>query len=359
MAVFERGKDIYVATERWRDACLLGEGSILSDERLWNRKGFEDLVEYYVENPDEGEGGFFSKLQGQLRSAPKGAVKLLAEVFWILYLYVSRKAMTKNTKHSQIRRIWEWSGDELPEKAEGQLAYFDDGIGHPGTGFFTHRWRELKWFILAMHEWFGKPLQDRKVLLSQPWDFAQWLEATPESRGRQFRHILLHLLFPVEFERVSTSSHKRQILKKLAAPADGVPVNVDPSDRVAVDKALFALRRELEQQYGTDLDFYDTEISEQWAQPSQTTPLIKYGEAVGRRAGSLVSGTFWILSRLDDQPRPGGTALGGVQATEPYRDRVGLSWRSSRILLKRGNRRVPQDRERNGTTKMERRACML
>jgi 5-methylcytosine-specific restriction enzyme B len=46
----------------------------------------------------------------------------------------------------------------------------------------------------------------------------------------------------------------------------------DPSDRMALDKALLTLRRKLEEQYGLDFDFYQAGVWEKWGQAAQTTP---------------------------------------------------------------------------------------
>lgn len=267
MALFQPAQKTYEAAERWKNDCLLNQGSIFSEESLWNPSGFTGLMEHYVNNLDDGEGDFFSKLERQLKPTPKSVIKLTSEMFWALYLYPSRKAMTANTKRSQIKMIWNWSGESFPSGAEDQLSCLDDGIGHPGTAYNTHRWRELMWFVIAMNDWFGKSIAERQNLLADPWEFSEWLENTPESSGRQFRHILLHLLFPQDFERASTASHKRQIFKSLSEDATAI----DPSDRIALDKALLSLRGKLEKQYGAGFDFYEPEISEQWMQTAQPT----------------------------------------------------------------------------------------
>ncbi len=276
MARFEKATRVYEEVSRWRDECLLGERSALSTHQLWNKAGFEYLNNYYAENLDEGEGDFFGKLQGQLAPAPPEAKRLAAELFWVMYLYPVPWAMTPETKTHQIRTIWEWSGEQLPTQQRSAFDVLSVGVGHPGTAYNTHRWRELLFFILAMREWYAKPPQERGRLLSDPWAFAQWLESTPQSEGRQLRHVLLHFLFPDTFERTSTGTHKRQLLSKLTEHLGKQPPNVDSSDRVAIDREILRLREELEKEYGEGFDFYDEQIRPLWldkpsADPSKTS----------------------------------------------------------------------------------------
>lgn len=271
MALYKPAEKIYEAAQEWKIDCLVNEGSVFSNQSLWNRKGFEELMTHYVNNLDEGEGTFFTKLKRQLEPTPKHVVKLASELFWVLYLYPSHKAMTAATKTSQIKMIWNWSGESVPSETERQLRLLEGGVGHPGTAYNTHRWRELMWFVIAMHEWFGKAIDERQNLLAKPWDFAKWLEKTPESSGRQFRHILLHLLFPNDFERASTASHKRQILAGMGKDTVEAPTKIHSTDRVAIDRALLSLRARLEEQHGKGFDFYQPEIWEQWTQTTKPT----------------------------------------------------------------------------------------
>ena len=56
--------------------------------------------------------------------------------------------------------------------------------------------------------------QRRRDLLADPWNFKAWLVA--DDGGEQMmRHILLHLLFPDEFERIASGTHKYRIRDQL------------------------------------------------------------------------------------------------------------------------------------------------
>ncbi len=45
---------VYQAAERWRDRCLLGNGSVFTDAQLWREEHFrESLQKNYVDKPEK------------------------------------------------------------------------------------------------------------------------------------------------------------------------------------------------------------------------------------------------------------------------------------------------------------------
>ena len=115
MARLAEAAPILEAAEQWKNDCLLGGGSVFSDKSLWTRPNFEALNRFYVNNLDEGEGDFFGKLKKQLEPAPAGAKQLAAELFWVMYLMVHESGARSETKRFQIKKVWEWSGEPLPQ----------------------------------------------------------------------------------------------------------------------------------------------------------------------------------------------------------------------------------------------------
>ncbi|HEY7769889.1 AAA family ATPase, partial [Longimicrobium sp.] len=263
MARWHRSPEALEAARDWRDRCLLADGSILSGNRLWTLENLLHLDRHFVQNLDEGEGDFLQKLEAQLAPAPAQAKQLAAEILWILYLSVSERGMKGATKRIQIRRAWEWSGERLPDAPKlGEP--LERGVGFPGTAFNTGRWRELVFCIELFRDWKRLRRSDAESLISDPWRFAEWVDRHPASKNRQFRHMLLYLLFPESFERVMTSSHKEQILRRLGAKL-GLDVAVDGMDRMAVDRALVSLRRRLEERFdGAEADYYEGPIRSEW-----------------------------------------------------------------------------------------------
>jgi 5-methylcytosine-specific restriction enzyme B len=153
MARYHKAEPILQAATEWKSRCLLGERSIFTDRPLWTAENFRALDRYFVRNLDEGEGRFFPKLKAQLAPAPASAKQLAAELFWVMYLVVSKSAQTGASKRLQIRQVWEWSGEPLPEESPFLGDLLDEGVAHPGTAYQTHRWRELLFFITMMGDW--------------------------------------------------------------------------------------------------------------------------------------------------------------------------------------------------------------
>ena len=305
MARNTEASEILEAAERWKNNCLLGGGSVLSDKRLWTRDNFAALDRYYVNNLDEGEGDFFGRLKKQLEPAPPAAKQLAAELFWVMYLMVVESAVRAETKRFQIKKVWEWSGEPLPEDLPALGDLLAAGVSSPGIAYSMHRWRELVFFVTAMCHWMVIERPRREELLADPWGFAEWLEAREHARGRQLRHVLLFLLFPDQFDRILTTSHKQQIVRKFSATWEETP-ELDYSDRVALDRAVLAVRERLEaSDEGEEVDFYRRPALDIWQEPKEpgtrgtepaTSPLPPSAEAEKWFAEQFGEVRAWLLS---------------------------------------------------------------
>lgn len=251
------------AAKRWKQRCLLGGGSLFTDEPLWTSRNFDQLRIHFVENPDEGSEPFYEKLRRQLGPATPEAKRLWSEMTWAFYLIV--RDVKPKTKRDRIARVWEWSGAQLPED---HWALDDDvltGCANSGAGR-AHQWRELRFVVLVMLDWFSRSVQEHEALATDPWKFAGWLADRRLVQGRQFRHALLFLLFPDSFEPILVGSHKGEIVKGFArlwgetSPADG--------DDVAIDRRLLDTRKRLQAEHeGEDIDFYRAPFADEWRKP--------------------------------------------------------------------------------------------
>ena len=203
---------ILATAEKWKQHCLLDGGSLFSEESLWTRENFDQLRIYFVENLDKGSGKFYEKLEQQLDPASPDAKCLWAEMTWALFLIVYHGMLKPETKRDQIRQVWEWSGSKLPDNHWALGEVLAKGVVNPGQAYNTSRWRECRFFITTMISWFSLSSEDRKALLTDPWDFAEWLDSQKYCQGRQFRHAFLYLLFPDEFEAIMSQGHKEKIV---------------------------------------------------------------------------------------------------------------------------------------------------
>ena len=263
--------NILDAAEKWKQQCLLDGGSLFSEESLWTRENFDQLQIYFVENLDKGSGNFYEKLKLQLAPSPPEAKHLWAEMTWVIFLIVYRGVLKPETKRDQIRQVWEWSGSVLPDNHWALGEVLAKGVVNPGQAYNTSRWRECRFFITTMISWFSLSSEDRVSLLTDPWDFAEWLDAQEYCQGRQFRHAFLHLLFPDEFEAIMSQGHKEKIVNAFSKQWNQDLLTND-KDSIALDQALLKIRERLKTEYpDKKVDFYSSQFKDIW-QSSQPAP---------------------------------------------------------------------------------------
>ena len=277
MARFKDAETILEAAKHWQQQCLIGEGSLFSDRSLWIRSNFEELRALYVENlDDQSDDSFLVKLERQLASGSPDALCLWAEMTWAYRLIQSRRSMGPERKRARISQIWNWSGRDFPKDHELlDDAVLGAGVVNPGTAYNTLAWKEFRFFVVAMLKWYSLERDEREPLLERPWDLASWLDETEFATGRMFRHALLFLLFPDQFEPIVSNQGKRRIVSKLHHGD-----RPDASNQLELDRALFAIRQRLEDQFpDEDVHFYLSPIKELWQGPA-SPKLPKTGEAV-------------------------------------------------------------------------------
>lgn len=251
------------AASHWRDKCLFREGSVFNESELWTKENFEALKRAYVDNPiDDSTRRFYDKLREQLGDYPAPIKQLMAELVWVVLLFPSRIRGEK--KREDVRTIWSWSGKHLPENHPLMMLPLEHGVGHAGTAFNTHRWREVRFFCELMCLWHRLTRVERDRLLADPWEFAGWIDESTPSVNRALRHVLLFLLFPEQFERIAITRHRRAIVfafsRLLGNELDVRDVRKLPL--VQLDKKILEIRRKLEaQNVGAEIDFYRPPIS--------------------------------------------------------------------------------------------------
>ena len=259
------------AADRWKRQCLLDGGSLFDEETLWTSEHFAELHRHFVERPAEGSRSFEEKLRDQLEPASPQATRLWAEITWVYYLLVI--SVKPVTKLDRIRRVYQWSGTEL---SEDHWALGEDVLGrglvHPGIGFAAHQWREFRFIVTLMCDWTSRSATDRQALLRDPWEFAKWVDAQPDGRGRQFRHALLFLVFPDQFEPIMSISNKRAIVTAFRDQT-GDRSDVDRLDRLGLDQLLLATRERLQETHpGREINFFDAPFRDAWHESSPTEP---------------------------------------------------------------------------------------
>lgn len=249
----------------WKERCLKHNGGLLSADSVWNRDNLQQLVSFFVNTPDESNLDFVEKLKSQLAPASAGAKKLAAEILYVMLLCPSNTYAAR--KREVIKTIWDWSGESLDETHSLLQDAVLDGVGSGGTGFNTNRWREFRFAILFLEAFFKLDQQKRSDLLEDGWEFAKWLEGIPECESRQFRHMILFMLFPDNFERIFGGTDRGEVVSAFT----GEPKKqVSKYSALEIDKKLLEIREKEAGKRGIlELDFYAPPLSNIWQKNAQ------------------------------------------------------------------------------------------
>jgi 5-methylcytosine-specific restriction protein B len=258
---------ILSAAAHWREAALLREGSVFIEKRLWTVENLEALDRHFVRNLDEGDRGFLEKLEDQLAPTPPAAKQLAAEMMWLMYLCPS--SLTVRHKREVPKTIWSWSSEAFPESTRWLAEEVLTGIGSAGAGFNQNQWRELTFVINLMQAFRRLPVEQSARILANGWNFAEWLRQVPDWRARQFRHMILYLLFPDDFERIFGQQDRRRIASAFSGQSFQAINSLDPLE---LDRLFRETRKKLESEYRTDkLDYYVTPLKERWKRENVAT----------------------------------------------------------------------------------------
>ena len=188
------------ASQHWKEVALLSDEAVFAQEPVWTLPYIQDLKRYFIDQPDEGKDSFLDKLEKQLGSTEPEVKQLAAEMLWVIYLCPDN--ITKPRKIGNIRLVWEWSGEPFPENSDWLTDDVLGGAGNAGTGFNTNIPDELAFFIRIMIAFKSLAESERRETLSDGGKLGKWLEQIPECDRRQFRNMILFLLFPDDFEHI-------------------------------------------------------------------------------------------------------------------------------------------------------------
>ena len=256
----KESKDILEAAEHWRRNGILLDGSVFGEKSLWKMEHFESLNQYFANQLDDGAGNFFEKLSNQLAPTVPEVKQLAAEILWVMFLCPSN--IGKEKKREGILTIWGWSEEPLPENSRWLSDAILAGIGSGGVSYNTNRWRELTFVIRVIMAFKQLTRPERDVLLKDGWGFAEWLEQIPECDVRQFRHMMLFLLFPDDFERIFGGTDRKKIVSAFSGKSKA---QVNALSALKVDRELAAIRKTQEETFSTkELDFYVPPLRDLW-----------------------------------------------------------------------------------------------
>lgn len=269
MSRYCSGRDIapvLEAAQSWKEKCLLGGGSVFGDESLWNAENSKELYrlwETYYKGDQSVQPVDLAKTllsPCDTKSRQESLARLIAEMYWVMYL-CPRKLLKIETKRNRIRDAWGLSGKELEESHSYLSEKTLQGTGNPGQRFNRSFWAEFGYFADVLAHLLPMESDERKSLMSDSWKFSEWLEGFSGDWGKvQFRHMLLFLLFPDEFERVFSAEDRKAIAIAFNPDLQGVE-EMSPCD---LDKLLLETRQKKEREKGRSIDWYEESLESEW-----------------------------------------------------------------------------------------------
>ena len=160
------------------------------------------------------------------------------------------------TKRNLVKTVLSW-GQQSVEDTHPAMAVLSRGIGSGGQGYNTRRPNEIAFVINLARSFKQLSPAEQAAALSGPWTFRQLVDGVPGADSAQFRHMILHLLFPDAFERIASNNHKWKLEKTFHGLA-----GADLTDR---DERLLAIRQRLTEVLGKpSLDFYEPPLVVAW-----------------------------------------------------------------------------------------------
>lgn len=250
---------IYPVCERFRRDCLAADRSLFDPSRgVWTEATAKDFHHRFVEAP-RGGGNFMDQYQAQLAGAPSTTVQYAAELLYLYLLIVAPAAISAVKKRELIAEVVGWSSDPLALDEDLDAA-LEVGLVRPGTFYMSARHRQISHQAQFFLRWKRLDAARRREALDDPWAFRDELYATATKGdgGAAQRRALLHLVHPEAFEAITSPKH--------VAAAVGAFAHRVPESTADVDRALIAIRRSLEDEFG-DMDFYRSPIRELWLKP--------------------------------------------------------------------------------------------
>ena len=122
----EKDDKTYAAASRWVDCALRTNGSLFTPGKvIWTRGLLAELHIRFLDQPDEGAGDFFEKLEGQLSGSTAEVYQLMGEVMYVYFLILARAG----NKQERIERVLGWSPTqvEIPSVNGGAIMYLEGG----------------------------------------------------------------------------------------------------------------------------------------------------------------------------------------------------------------------------------------
>jgi hypothetical protein len=245
---------VYAAGGRFVHECLRSDGSLFTPGRtIWSPGNLDDFhLRFVVQEKTEG-GSFIERLEEQLEGASDETIQLTAESLFVNYLCEDdTRAATKRQGIAQILG-WMASPVAIPDELDEAFA---SGLAAVGVAR-AQRWQQARFLLEFTRTW--KELEEgrRDDLLTNVWEFREFVHSLPKHSASIQIEGLLHLVFPEPFESIVSPNSKRDIVHTFLA----IP-GVDTRENV--DRNIQVIRQALAPIIGEEFGFYDPSVAPIW-----------------------------------------------------------------------------------------------
>ena len=250
----------FVALQHIRETALTRYDSLFTPEhKLWSLENLGRFHVLFVERFDLGAGSFLEKWQTQLEGAGDDLLQLAAELLYVQQFFTSVTGPEKKLENVRDVLAWCKQPPSIPNWAIDGLSW---GLARDQS-FNQHRPFHLGWLDEYLIHWQELPEGERSQLLNDPWRYAQDVRAIEFSHGahQPMREAWLYMIFPDNFENISSRTHKQQI-------RDAFNELLPNGTSSNIDLDLYEIRKRLTSKYGEGFHFYELPIVEKWQQSS-------------------------------------------------------------------------------------------
>ncbi|OKH85172.1 ATPase AAA [Mycobacterium sp. ST-F2] len=246
------------------DAGLGRDDSLLTPGvPVWTREHLDALIADYVDKPDTGGGGFFTKLEKQLANSSPVIIQLFAELLILQSLPIIN--LGGKLKVAQVEGVLKLSGSPVDLPSDVRAALMSGGVFHGGQAFTTYRWAQLVYLITFARHFKSLSVERRVEALSEPLAFREEVLAIPTGQAAQ-RQSLLYLAFPQYYLPVVKASHRKSIRDSFASEFLAGPTGDIDEDLNEIYEAMVAAE-------GGHVDLYAPPWIDRWQNFEPSIPV--------------------------------------------------------------------------------------
>jgi len=251
---------LYAAAGVFIDEAMRSDGSLMfPGRRVWTLENVREFHRLFVEQEDTSKDSFNKKMLRQLESASDDILVLAAELVFFHSLGVYNQK--SGSKRAMIEPLLERAGVEFPPALDSAL---EDGVSNQGAAL-SNRDKHIKLLVEFMLTWKQLSVEEASALLSDAAAFWRFVFDIPGRAGDiTQRNMLIHLVFPDEFEPIASAGVKNDIVKAFDDHISDADANID--------QKLAEIRQALSGKHGPDFNFYDNDVKVRWGTVQESLP---------------------------------------------------------------------------------------